>query len=76
MKFAFCANNSGFAKYLFQVIVLLKPFFNCGNNFALSWVDKVTTGTLRVVSVILNVGIWFATLVLNITEFLDQVKIS
>ena len=40
-----CANNSGFDRYLFQLIVLLKPDFNCGNNFALSWVDKVTTGT-------------------------------
>ena len=44
-KFSFCANNSGFDKYLFQIIVLWKPDFNCGNNFALSWVDKVTTGT-------------------------------
>ena len=35
-KFAFCANNSGFARYLFQLIVLLKPDFNCGNNFVLS----------------------------------------
>ena len=40
-----CVNNSGFDKYLFQLIVLLKPYFNCVNNFALSWVDKVTTGT-------------------------------
>ena len=32
----FCLNNSGFARYLFQLIVLLKPDFNCGNNFALS----------------------------------------
>ena len=31
--------------YLFQLIVLLKPDFNCCNSFALSWVDKVTTGT-------------------------------
>ena len=31
-----CANNSGFDRYLFQLIVLLKPDFNCGNNFALS----------------------------------------
>ena len=41
----FLPNNSGFAKYLFQLIFLLKPDFNWGNNFALSWVDKVTTGT-------------------------------
>ena len=42
-KLGFCANNSVFDRYLFQLIVLLKPVFNCGNNFALSWVDKVTT---------------------------------
>ena len=35
-KFAFHANNSGFDRYLFQLIVLLKPDFNCGNNFVLS----------------------------------------
>ena len=40
-----CANNSGFDRYLFQLIVLLKPDFNCDNNFALSLVDKVTIGT-------------------------------
>ena len=44
-KFAFCANNAGFDRYLFQLIVLLKPDFNCDNNFALSWVDEVTTAT-------------------------------
>ena len=44
-KFGFCANDSGFDKYLFQLIVLLKPNFNCFNNSALTWVDKVTTGT-------------------------------
>ena len=31
--------------YLFQLIVLSKPDFNCRSYFALSWVDKVTTGT-------------------------------
>ena len=45
LKFGFCANKSGFDKYLFQSIVLLKPGFNCENTFALFWVDKVTTGT-------------------------------
>ena len=45
-NFGFCANNSGFDRYLFQLIVLLKSDSNiCVNNFALSWVDKVTTGT-------------------------------
>ena len=38
-------NNSGFDTYLFQLIVLSKPYFNCGNDFALSWIDKVATGT-------------------------------
>ena len=29
VKIGFCANNSGFDKYLFQLITLLKPDFNC-----------------------------------------------
>ena len=33
-KFGFGANNSGFDRYLFQLVVLLKPGFNCYNNFA------------------------------------------
>ena len=44
-EFGFLLNNSGFDRYLFQLIVLLKPDFSCHNKFALSWVDKVTTGT-------------------------------
>ena len=28
--------------YLFQLVVLLKPNFNCCNGFALSWINKVT----------------------------------
>ena len=28
-----------------NLFFLLKPDFNCGNSFALSWVDKVTAGT-------------------------------
>ena len=35
-------------------MTLLKPDFNCSNNFALSFVDKVTTGTYKFISVILN----------------------
>ena len=50
-------------KYLFQLIALLNPDFNCCNNFALSWVDKVTTGTKRFASVISNARFWFQTLV-------------
>ena len=34
-----------FGSYLFQLIVHLKPDFNCSSSFALSWVDKFTTGT-------------------------------
>ena len=30
---------------MFQLIILLKPDFNCCNNLQLSLVDKVTTGT-------------------------------
>ena len=40
--------------YLFQLTVLLKPDFTCWSNFALSWVDKVTTGEKIFVSVIAN----------------------
>ena len=32
-------------QYFFQLLVSLKPFFNCCNNFVLSWVETVTTGT-------------------------------
>ena len=35
----------GFDWSLSQLIVLLKPDFNCWSNFALSWIDKVTAGT-------------------------------
>ena len=62
-KFAFSAINSGFGRYLFQMIVLLKPDYNFGNNFELS-------------SVIVNLEFWSATLVLIITQSADQVKIS
>ena len=44
-KYWFCLSGEIFGWYLFQLIVLLKPDFNCCNSFALSWVDKVTTGT-------------------------------
>ena len=53
-------------------IFLSKPDFNCDNKFALSWFDKVTTGTWRFVSVIVNLEFW----VLIITQFSDYVKIS
>ena len=42
--------------YLFHLIVLLNPVFNCSNNLLSSWVDKVTTGTYNFVSLILNVA--------------------
>ena len=57
--------------YLFQLIVLLKPDFNCWSNFALSWVDKVTTGTYSFVSVIENFP---SAVELVIAQSLDQVK--
>ena len=44
-KFGFCANISGSHKYLIQVIVLLKPDFNCVHTFTLSLVDEAATGT-------------------------------
>ena len=50
----FCAYVFGSDWYLFQLIVLLRPDFNRWSNFALSWVDKVTTGTKSFVSVIAN----------------------
>ena len=31
--------------YLFPLIVLSEPDFNCCYGFALSWIDKFTTGT-------------------------------
>ena len=54
--------------YLFQLIVFLKPDFNCWSNFSLSLVDKVTTGRYNFVSVIVIVE-------LVITQSLDHVKI-
>ena len=54
-RFGFCANNYGFDNYLFQLITLLKPDYNCWSSLELSCVDKVTTGTYSFVSVIVNV---------------------
>ena len=53
-KFGFWGNNSGFGRYLFQVIVFLKPDFKCGNYFALSWVDKVATVTWSLLNLCCN----------------------
>ena len=41
----------------------------------LSWVDKVTTGTLIFALDIANVVVWFATVLDGITQFTDQVRI-
>ena len=41
----------------------------------LSWVDKVTTGTLIFALDIANVVVWFATVLDDITQFTDQVRI-
>ena len=64
--------------YLFQLNVLLnllKPDFNCFNSFTLSWVDKVTTGTLSFVSVTINVGSCSAAVPATKHQFLYQVNI-
>ena len=53
----------------------MKPDFRCCNNFALSWVDEVTTGTQNFVPVLENVAPWFALLVDTVTQFADQVEI-
>ena len=58
--------------YFFQSIVLLKPDFNCCSNFALSWVDKVTTATESFVSVIANFP---SAVEVVITQSLDQIEI-
>ena len=43
-KYRFCFSGETFGWHLFQLIVLIKPDFNYYKSFALSWVDKVTTG--------------------------------
>ena len=45
-------------------------FFNCCNSFALSWVDKVTTGTWNFVSVVV------AFVPLDSTYFEDHAKMT
>ena len=69
-KYLFCLSVEIFDWYLFQVIVLLKPDFNCYNSFALSWVDKVMTET-SFVSVIENFVLPVAE---EIMQFSDQFK--
>ena len=54
-KYCFCSYIVGSDWYLFQLFVLLKPYFDCCNSFASSYVEKVTTGTSSVVLVIANV---------------------
>ena len=53
-QYWFTPSVDTFAWYLFWLIVLLKRDFNCSSSFALSWADKVTTGTQSFVSVIQN----------------------
>ena len=43
-KYRFSCCTVTFGSYLFQLVVLRKPKLNYSNIFALSWVDKVTTG--------------------------------
>ena len=44
-KYGFGACTDTFGWNLFQLIVLSKPDFSFSSSFALSWVDKVETGT-------------------------------
>ena len=55
----FCAWFIVLARYLFQSIVLLKPDSNCLRSFMFSWVDKIITGTLNLVSFIWKLGFWW-----------------
>ena len=55
-KYELGACTASFDSYTFQLAILLKPDFNCSSSFALSWVDKFTTGTQNFVSVIANVA--------------------
>ena len=40
-KYLFCGYVFGSDWCFFQLIVLLRPGFNCWGSFALSWVDKI-----------------------------------
>ena len=76
--------------HLFHLLVLLNRVFNCCKSLLSSSVDKVTTGTYYLVSLILNVafdglliaataglalGLASFVALLVVTEFSDQVKI-
>ena len=54
---------------MFQLIVFLKPDFN---SFALSWVDKVTTGKYSFVSVIGNVVVFVSLDVFCINTYFSE----
>ena len=69
--YLFCANVFGSDWYLFQLIDFLKPDYNCWSNFALSWVDKVTTGIQSFLSVIVNLPL---PVELVMTQVDDHVK--
>ena len=70
-KYWFNPSVDNFVWYLFQLIVLLKPDFNCCNSFALSWIDKVIAGKDSFACAILNFAIPVAE---EITQSSDQVK--
>ena len=44
-KYWFGLSVVTFGWYLFKLIALLKLDFHCSSRFALSFVDKITTGT-------------------------------
>ena len=58
---------------MFQLNTLFKPDFSCCNNFVLSCVDKVTTGTYNFVPVTSDAP---APVELVITQVDDHVKIK
>ena len=72
-KYWLCLLVEIFDWYLFQLIVLLKPDFNCSSSFALSWVDKVMIGTQSFVSVIAN---FVSPVAEEIIHYSDQVKMG
>ena len=59
--------------YFFQLVILLKPHFNCCNSFKLCWIDRRTTGTETCVSVYTNI---VSSVAAEKTWLADQVRTS
>ena len=64
--------NCYFNWYLFQLIVLLNPDFNCCSNFVLPWVDEVTKAAWSFVYVMAKAGSLSPS---EGAQFSDQVRI-